>query len=141
MLKLAATGAVTVKVTVVVSAVPLAGVPVIVIVYVPVVALEPTEIDIVELPVPVIDVGLKPMVTPVDGPDTEADKVTGELNPPTTVLVIVDDPALPCTTETALGEAERLNPGCATVPASVFSRVVPFGLPQPVTKSYPVAAA
>ncbi len=133
MVKLAATGAVTVRFTVVVSVV-VPEVPVMVIGYVPVGVDELVANVSVELPLPVVnEVGLKLAVTP-EG-NVEYDSVTAELNPPITVLVIVDDPALPCTTETALGEAERLNPGCATVPASVFSSVAPFGLPQPVARS------
>ncbi len=83
----------------------------------------------VELPLPVVnEPGLKLAVTPEGS--VEYDSVTAALNPPTTVLVIVEDPALPCTTETALGEAERLNPGCATVPASAFSRSFRWGCPS-----------
>ena len=41
----------------------------------------------VEVPVPVIDVGLKPAVTPEGS--VEYVRATGELNPPVTVLVIV----------------------------------------------------
>ena len=131
--KLAATGAVTVRFTVVVSVVA-PEVPVMVIGYVPVGVDELVVNVSVELPLPVVnELGLKLAVTPEGS--VEYDSVTAASNPPTTVLVIVDDPALPCTTETAPGEAERLNPGCATVPASVFSSVVPFGLPQPVARS------
>lgn len=88
----------------------------------------------VELPLPVAnELGLKLAVTPEGS--VEYDSVTIALNPPTAVLVIVDVPWLPCTTETALGEADRLNPGCATVPASALIRPLPFGLPHPVARS------
>src|ERR1039457_2792347 len=63
----------------------------------------------VEVPAPVIEVGLKPTVTPVGWP--VADKEMAESKPPVTVLVIVEVPALPCATETEAGEAERLKPG------------------------------
>jgi len=124
--------AVTVRDTVVVSVVaPL--VPVTVIVYVPVAVDDPTANVNVEVPAPVIEVGLKVGVTPLGSP--EADKVTAESNPPKTLLVIVDVPLLPCTTDTELGEAEMVKPGAAAVPARALSRADPFGLPQPVTKS------
>lgn len=94
---------------------------------------EATEIDMVEVPVPVIDDGLKPIVTPVGCPD--AVKVTAELNPPLTVLVMVELPALPCATETEAGEAERLKPAVTVDPASALIKLTPFGLPQPVARS------
>ena len=86
----------------------------------------------VELPVPVMDVGLKPTVTPVGWPF--ALKFTAELKPFTTVEVIVELPTLPCATETEVGEAERLKVGA--VPAVTRALIKPaLGLPQPVTKS------
>lgn len=134
MLKLPTTGAVIVRFTVVVSAVLLAGVPVIVIGYVPAAAVALTVKVSVELPPPVAnEAGLKLAVTPAGS--VEYDSVTAESNPPTAVLVIVDDPVLPSTTEMALGKAERLNPGCAAVPASAFNSPVPLGLPQPLARS------
>ena len=130
--KLALAGAVTVRATVVVCVrVPL--VPVTVIVYVPVVVLEATVKVRVELPAPVMDVGLKPAVTPVGRPD--AVKVIAEPKPFTMVLVIVDVPLLPCTTETEVGEAERLKLGVVDTPTRALIRLAPFMLPQPVTKS------
>ena len=57
------------------------------------------------------------------------------MNPPVTVLVMVEVPAWPCTTETEAGEAERLKPGDDEDPASALSKPDPFGLPQPVAKS------
>ena len=85
----------------------------------------------VEVPVPVMEVGLKPTVTPVGWP--EAVRETGELNPPTTLLVIVVLAELPTTTESEAGEADRLYPG-VTGPVSAPSRPL-LGLPQPVTRS------
>ena len=70
---------VTVSVTVVVSTVAPA-VPFTVIGYTPVAVVADTAIVMVEVPVPVIEVGLKVTVTPVGWP--LADKVTGELKPP-----------------------------------------------------------
>jgi hypothetical protein len=96
---------VTVSDTVVVSVVePLA--PVTVIAYVPAVTAEPTVMDIVDVPAPVIDVGLNDTVTPEGS--READRLIAESNPPLTALVMVDDPELPCLIETEPGEAERL---------------------------------
>ncbi len=67
-----------------------------------------TLIDIVEVPAPVIEVGLKVTVTPVGAP--VAVSAMAESNPPLTVLVMVEALALdpPCTIETEPGEAERL---------------------------------
>jgi len=131
MVKAGVAGLVTVSETVVVSVV-LPEVPVTVMGYVPVTVDEATVIVMVEVPVPVIEVGMNPMVTPVGWP--LAVKVTGESKPPVTVLVMVEVPELPCTTETEVGEAERLKPG-ATDPASALISPVPLGLPQPVTRS------
>lgn len=63
---------------------------------------------IVEVPLPVIEVGLKVTVTPLGWP--LADKVTAESNPPVVVLVMVEVPLEPWATETAVGLAERLKP-------------------------------
>lgn len=74
----------------------------------------------VDVPVPVMDVGLKLAVTP-DG-SLLADKVTAELNPPETVLVIVEVTELPRTTLTEVGDALRakLAPaGAVTVRVTV----------------------
>ena len=97
----------------------------------PVTVDDATVIFMVEVPDPVIEVGLKTTVTPVGWP--AAVKETAESKPPVTVLVMVDVPELPCATETEVGEAERLKPG-VDVPESAVIRPV-FGLPQPVTRS------
>ena len=123
---------VTVSETVVVSVVP-PDVPLTVIWYVPVATVDPTAIVIVEVPAPVIEVGLKVTVTPEGWP--LALKAMVPLNPPVTVLVMVEFPELPCTTVTDAGEAERLNPGEVPLPASALSNPEPFGLPQPVARS------
>ena len=123
---------VTVRETVVVSTV-LPVVPVTLMLYVPATVDEATVSVMVEVPAPVIEVGLKPTVTPVGWP--VADKEMAESKPPVTVLVIVEVPALPCATETEAGEAERLKPGVDELPASALIRPAPFGLPQPVAKS------
>jgi len=125
-------GPVTVRETVVVWLV-LPEVPVTVMLYVPVTVDEATAIVMVEVPAPVIEVGLKLTVTPVGWP--VADKVTAESKPPVTTLLMVELPELPCATETEAGEPERLKPGLDGLPASALIRPDPFGLPQPVAKS------
>ena len=92
-----------------------------------------TVIVIAEVPAPVIEPGLKLMVTPVGWP--VADKEMGELNPPVTVLVIVEFPEWPCVTVTKEGEAERLKSPPDELPASAVISPLPCGLPQPVAKS------
>jgi hypothetical protein len=131
MVKLGLATVVTVSETAVVSVV-LPEVPFTVMLYVPVAVDEATVIVIIEVPAPVIELGLKPTVTPVGWP--VAVKVIAESKPPVTVLVIVDVPELPCATETEVGEAERLKPG-VTEPVRLLIRPDPFGLPQPVAKS------
>lgn len=132
--KLPDAAAVTVRDTVVVC-VMLSPVPAMVMVYVPVVVVEATVKVTTELPEPGAAMGLvpKPTVTPVGWP--LALKVMAESNPPETVVVTVEVPLLPRTTETELGEAEMEKLGDAAVPVSALIRALPFGLPQPVAKS------
>jgi len=129
---------VTVKDTVVVSLRP-PPVPSTVIGYVPVAVDEATAKDIVDVPDPgaAIELGLKLTVTPVGWP--EAVKAIAESNPPNTLVVIVDEPLLPCATDTEPGEAEIVKLG-DDVPARALTRPEPLGLPHPVTKSYPATA-
>jgi hypothetical protein len=137
--KPAVTPLVTVSETVVLCVRP-PPVPVIVMVYVPAEVVEATLKVAVELPDPgaAIEDGLKLTVTPLGAPD--AVSVTTESNPFDTVLVIVDAPLLPAATESEVGEAERLKDGfCDDEPVSALMRPV-FGLPHPVTRSYPVTA-
>jgi hypothetical protein len=67
----------------------------------------------VDVPEPgaAIEVGLKVAVTPVGWP--VALRATAELKPPDTVVVIFEEPLLPCTTETEVGEAASVNAGVA----------------------------
>lgn len=123
---------VTVRETVVVSVV-LPDVPVTVMGYVPATMDEATVRVIVDVPAPVIKVGLKLTVTPVGWP--EADKIMAESKPPVTVLVMVEVPEFPGATDTEAGEAERLKPVVDELPESAVIRPLPFGLPQPVAKS------
>jgi hypothetical protein len=124
---------VTTRVTVVVSVV-LPEVPLTVMAYVPAAVDEATVSVNVEVPAPVMDVGLNARVTPLGCP--VALKAIAESKPPVTALVMVVLPALPWTTVTEAGEADRLNPGVEEVPpASAVIRPLPFGLPHPVAKS------
>jgi len=92
---------------------------------------EPTVIVMVEVPAPVIAVGLNPTVTSAGWP--VADKAMTPLKPPVTVLLIVATPELPCATVTEEGEADRLMG--EELPTKALSRPDPFGLPHPVAKS------
>ncbi len=92
---------------------------------------EATVIIIVEEPAPVMEVGLNETVTPVGWP--LAVKLMAESKPPVTVLLMLLVPELPSTTETDVGEAERLKPGAAVPASAAISPEV--GLPQPVTRS------
>lgn len=129
----------TTKVTVVVyERLGLVLLAVMLIVYVPVGVDVDVATVMVEVPAPVIEVGLNPTVTPVGCP--VALKEMAELNPPTTELVMLDVPELPSVTVTEDGEADKLKLGFAELPASAFIKPAPFGLPQPVAKSYPFVA-
>jgi hypothetical protein len=135
MVKFGDDAAVTVS-EIVVVAVKLPDVPVMVTVAVPVVAV----LVAVRVRVLVDDVGfgLKLAVTPLGSP--VACRVTLPENPPTSVTVIALVLLPPCVTETLLGEADRVKLGLEE-PARAFSNPLPFGLPQPVARSYPVVAA
>ena len=78
---------------------------------VPAAAVEATVKVNVDVPEPgaAIDVGLNAAVTPVGRPD--ADSATAESKPPETAVVMVDEPVLPCTTETDVGEAASVKAG------------------------------
>ncbi len=130
-----ASGGVTVRRTVAVGCVVLAPVPVMRIGYEPTGVLEDTATIMVEVPAPgaAMDMGLKLTVTPVRRPDAE--RATAELKPPEMAIVMVDVPLLPCATEIELGEAETVNVAVAGMAPSASIRPVPFGLPQPVTRS------
>jgi len=123
---------VTIRETVTISVV-LPEVPWTLMLYVSATVDEPTVIFIVVVPAPVIEVGLKLMVTPVGWP--VADKEMTESKPFVTVLVMVEVPELPCITETEVGEAVRPKPGMPMVLIRTLIRALPFGLPQPVAKS------
>ena len=101
----------------------------------PVAAVAPTVKVSTELPDGPIDVGEKAAVTPEGKPETDRPMV--DPYPPKGVPVTVEVPLLPCTIETAVPESEK--PEVATAPVSAANSPV-FGLPQPVTRSNPLAA-
>lgn len=95
-------------------------VPLIVMVRVPVVALLLSVIVMVELPAPVIEVGLKEIVVPLPCP--EADRAIAEPNPPVTAVVTVTFPELLLVTLMDVGDALMEKP--AVVPVTVSDTVV-----------------
>jgi hypothetical protein len=85
----------------------------------------------VEVPAPVIEVGLKVMVLALPSP--VADKVIAESKPPVTVVVIVTLPELLRSMLIEVGEALMEKPAVAAVTVSV-TVVVSVVLPEvPVT--------
>lgn len=123
---------VTVRETVAIS-VMLPEVPSILMLYVPGTVDKATVTVRVEVPTPVIELGLRLTVTPAGWPLT--DREMAESKPFITVLVMVEVAELPCATESGLGEAVRPKPGTLIVLIRPLIRALPFGLPQPVAKS------
>ena len=80
-----------------------------------------------------IEFALKLTVTPAGCP--LADNATAESNPPLTVVEMVEVPLLPCATGTAAGDENIAKAGLVLAGASALISPVPFGLPQPVTRS------
>lgn len=110
-------------------------VPVMVIGYVPATVVEATVKVAMELPEPgaAIEAGLKPTVTPVGAP--EAVSAMDASNPPETEVAMVEDPLLPRTTESVVGESEMVKAGvCVVEPERAAIRPL-FGDPHPVTRS------
>jgi hypothetical protein len=135
--KLAVAALVTVNDTVVVAVWP-PPVAVTVTLNVPVVAVELAVNVSEELPEPgdAIDVGLKLAVTPLGRPLADSD--TAEFRSEA-VVVIVTEALLPSATD-AEPEDETDSEGCCVDdPVSAANRPA-FGLPHPVTRSYPVTA-
>ena len=104
-----------------------------------VLALEATVIFIVEVPDPgaAIDDGVKLTVTPLA---LEAVRATAELKPPEIDDVMVKFADPPRLIETLVGEAVIAIDGIWVVPLVSAVISAGFGLPQPVTRSYPVTA-
>jgi len=84
-------------------------------------------------------IGFVPKVAVTPEGSVEVVRVTAELNEPTGETMMVVPFALPCAIDTDEGEAERLKPDVCVPPVRALMRPV-FGLPQPVTRSYPVTA-
>lgn len=70
---------------------------------------------------------------------TDAERLMVPLNPPVAEKATVELPDFPCEIVSDEGETERLKPGTAG-PERASIRPAPFGLPQPVARSYPVVA-
>ncbi len=98
-----------------------------VIVELPVLALDETLIVIVDVVEPVIEVGLKLTVTPDGAPDD--DSVIAELNPPDTVALTVAVPLDPREIVVEVGETVMANAGTGAVTVSVT--VVVLVSPRP----------
>ena len=103
--------------------------------YEPVTAVDATVKVSVDEPEPgaAMEAGLNAAVTPAGSP--LAVSAIAEFRPPETAVVIVDVPLLPCATETEAGETDSVKSGGVGVPVSASIRPMPFGLPQPVTRS------
>lgn len=103
---------------------------------VPVVAVE-LAVNVTTL-VEVVGFVPKVAVTPAGNP--EADRVTLPVKPFRSATEMVLVPVPPCATETLVGDADRLKSAAAAPPDIALIRFWPLGLPQPVTRSYPVTA-
>jgi len=82
----------------------------------------------VEVPDPgaAIDVGLKPTVTPAGAPLD--DNATAELKPFIVVVVMVEVPADPCATVTAVGEAAMVKSGGGGLPDNCVTPMYATGV-------------
>jgi len=131
-------GAVTVRVTLVVCWVP-PPLPVTVMLYVPAAVLLPTAIVMVDEPEPgaAIGLGLKLTVVPVGAP--LADRLMALLKPPLTVVVMVEVPWPPCATLTEDGAALIVKSGPATVSVTLVVCWIPPPLPVTVMLYVPGA--
>jgi hypothetical protein len=91
---------------------------------------ELTLIFIIDVPEPGTgtELGVKVTVWPL--PNPEADKEIAELNPPETVVVMVEVPELPLTTVTVVGDALMVKLG--DVPVTVSETVVVATVPPEV---------
>lgn len=88
---------------------------------------------IVEVPAPVIEVGLKEIVIPLPAP--EADRLMAELKPPVTAVVIVEVLELPRVMARVVGDALTEKPAvtAVTVRVNVVVLAVPLaGVPVTV---------
>jgi hypothetical protein len=88
--------------------------------------------------VPVVLAGLNEAVTPAGRPLAES--ATEPAKPFTGSTVMVLFPLALWPMLRLLGEADNEKLGTGATPVRVAIRVAPMGLPQPVTRSYPVTA-
>lgn len=109
-------------------------VPVIVMLAVPVVALElAVSVRVLAL---VVLLGLNEAVTPVGRP--AAARLTLPLKPFCGVTVMVLEAAAPCVTVKTPGDADRTKLGKVEEPGQLPTRLAAFTVPIPVAKSQPV---
>ena len=104
---------------------------------------EPVVVTVnVEVPDPVIDVGLKLAVTPLGEPMRFAERATVPVKPLPAVSEMVAVPGAPPGVRfRVLGAAANVKNGFTVdTGASALIMPSPFGVPQPVTMSKPVAA-
>src|SRR5579885_2206277 len=103
-----------------------------VILWVPTEMLGPTLIDMVEVPLPgagmVLGLKLAPLKLAVSAID--------ELKPPVAAVVIVEVPVAPCLITSLVGFALTVKLPPPPPAARALIKAAPFGLPQPVTRSY-----
>lgn len=104
--------------------------PVMVMVRFPVAAVLEGLMVMVEVPEPVMEVGLKEMVTPLPSP--EAERLMEELNPPVAAVVTVTEPEDLLATLNEVGEAEREKLADVLVTVSVTAVVWVTPPPVPV---------
>jgi hypothetical protein len=78
---------------------------------------------------------LKVAVTPLGRP--EAVKATLPLNPFCGLIVIVVEPAVPCTKVKLPGDADSVKLGSVEDPGQLFTRLATLTVPMPVAKSHP----
>lgn len=110
-------------------------VAVMVIVWFPVCALLLALTVKVALPLPgaTRELGVKVTASPLRSP--EADRVIAELKLPETFVVTMEVPDFFRATDNDVGEAERMKVEDVAAGARALISPVPFGVPQPVTRS------
>src|ERR1017187_899198 len=89
----------------------------------------------VALPLPgaIMELGPNVTVSPLRCPET--DRAIAELNLPDTFVITVEVPDFFRATDNDVGEAERMKVEDVAAGARALISPVPFGVPQPVTRS------
>lgn len=85
------------------------------------------------LPGAIMELGVNVTVSPLPCP--EADRIIAELKLPATFVITVKVPDFFRATDKDVGEAESVKVDAAVAGARALIRPVPFGVPQPVTRS------